>query len=344
MYTGRDTIEWLYGHQFKVDEEWSVRTDSGFRWWPTDRAQTVEVVGEADGPSGERGYYISIRTELFKVTSLDAEALEFLNLTLMPYASMSAPVFDARRGTLDLCSWALVYEEISPWMNILLSIVAAMQIHEAQKVGDRFRKYGMEKNVSGHPKTGIREGWDQIADLLPAFISAQGREPSRWTAPEFRHAAGLAGNMPPVLHAKAEGHGLSAGFPFGASSSLCRLKADEVHPLYGNGLRLTHFFPVSGKKGEQEKWIRKALSLNEPQPGPDPAGYGFGSYVYRDGVLVYTAFYPNILYSPGLLLNLLLSCGARGMAMNRELAGVRVEGNPFHLSRSTVERLIEQME
>ena len=60
MYTGRDTIEWLYGHQFKLDGEWSVPTERGFRWWPTDRAQTVEVVGEAYGPSGVRGYYISV--------------------------------------------------------------------------------------------------------------------------------------------------------------------------------------------------------------------------------------------------------------------------------------------
>ena len=76
MYTGRDTIEWMYGKQFKAGGEWSVRTDNGFRWWPTDRAQTVEVVGEADGPSGERGYYISVRTELFKVRSLDGDALK----------------------------------------------------------------------------------------------------------------------------------------------------------------------------------------------------------------------------------------------------------------------------
>ena len=210
--------------------------------------------------------------------------------------------------------------------------------------GGKFRKYGMEKNISGHPKNGTREGWDQIADLLPALISAQGRKPSRWTAPEFQHAADLAGNMPPVLHVSAGGPRLSAEFPFGTFFSLCRLKADEVHPLYGNGLRLTHFFPVSGKKGEEEKWIGKALSLNEPLQGPDPAGYGFGSYVYKDGVLVYTAFFPNILYSPGLLLNLLFSCGARGIAMNRELAGVRVEANPFHLSRNAVERMMERLE
>ncbi len=53
MYTGRDTIEWLYGKQLQVDDEWSVITENGFTWWAGDHAQTVEVVGEADGPSRE---------------------------------------------------------------------------------------------------------------------------------------------------------------------------------------------------------------------------------------------------------------------------------------------------
>jgi len=215
MCMGRDTIEWMYGKQFKTGGEWSVRADNGFRWWPTDRAQTVEVVGEADGPSGERGYYISVRTDMFKARSLDGDALKAINMTLMTFASLAGPVYDPRRGTLDLCSWALVYEEISPWMNILLSIAAAMQIHEAQRLGDKFGDFGLENAVSGHPENGIREGWDKISDLLPAFISAQGREPSRWTAPEFQHAADLLGNIPPVLLATAGGPGLSAEFPFG---------------------------------------------------------------------------------------------------------------------------------
>ncbi|NCC58342.1 MAG: hypothetical protein EOM17_12025 [Synergistales bacterium] len=108
MYTGRDTIEWLYGKQLQVDDEWSVITENGFTWWAGDHAQTVEVVGEADGPSDERGYYISIRTELLKVRSLDPDALKAVSLTLMPFASMAGPVFDPRRGTLDLCSWTAV--------------------------------------------------------------------------------------------------------------------------------------------------------------------------------------------------------------------------------------------
>ena len=334
MYTGKNSIDWLYEKQLQVDEEWSVRSENGFKWWPGDHAQTVEIVGEADGPSGERGYYISIRTELYKVRSLDADALTAVNSTLMPLVSMAAPVFDPRRGTLDLCSWALVYEAISPWMNIMLSMASAIQIHEVHKLKDNFFAFGMENAVSGHPQNGIHKEQDEMAGLVPLLIQPAGRKPSRWTADEFQEIVDLFGQKPPVILASAGGPGLSAEFPFGTFSSLCRMAGDQSHPFYGNGLLITHFFPVSGKKGEEEKWIRKAFSLNEPQLGSNPAGYGFGSYVYRDGMIVYVAFIPNILYSSGLLLNLFLSCGARGMAMNRELAGVKRGGTPIRLSRS----------
>ncbi len=53
----------------------------------------------------------------------------------------------------------------------------------------------------------------------------------------------------------------------------------------------------------------------------------------QDGMIVYTAFFPNILHSPGFLLNLFLSCGARGIAAE-QVAGVTGEVDPFSISRS----------
>ncbi len=58
-------------------------------------------------------------------------------------------------------------------------------------------------------------------------------------------------------------------------------------------------------------------------------------------MIVHAAFYPNILYSPGLLLNLLLSCGARGMAMNRSSPGSRGAKKPLPPLQSAVERLMD---
>lgn len=321
MYTGKDTIDWLYTEQLQVDREWSVETERGFRWWPDDHAQTVEILGEVHGPAGEKGYYISVRTELFKAPNLGADALEAVNKNLMTVASMSGPVYDRDRGALDLCSYALVHEDNYRWINILLNVAAALQIYEARKLGGNFCDFGMENSVSGHPQNGIRKKREEITTRIPSLIRPTGQLPSRWRDYEFQKVADFMNFIPPTLMASAGGPGLSAEFPFDTFSSLCTMVAYQPHPLYGNGLLVTHRFPVSGKKKDREKWILKALSLNEPVVSPLPAGYGFGSYLFEDGMIVHAAFFPNIIYGPGLLQNLFFSSGARGMAMNTALAG-----------------------
>ena len=48
--TGTQTLEWLYTDQLKVDEEWSQKTASGFRWWADNkfgvrvRCQSMTVI------------------------------------------------------------------------------------------------------------------------------------------------------------------------------------------------------------------------------------------------------------------------------------------------------------
>jgi hypothetical protein len=47
--TGTQTIEWLYRDHLQVNDEWSIRTAHGFRWWADRHAQQVEVIGEGNG-------------------------------------------------------------------------------------------------------------------------------------------------------------------------------------------------------------------------------------------------------------------------------------------------------
>lgn len=75
---------------------------------------------------------------------------------------------------------------------------------------------------------------------------------------------------------------------------------------------------VSGEM-DGEKWLRKALELNESVVSSAPAGFGFGSYVYRYGMIIHASFLPNALHNRGLLPNLLLAAGARASAMEKEL-------------------------
>ena len=49
---GQQTIDWLYGEQLQVDDEWAVRGPTGFTWWAYSNAQTIEIVGEEVGPDG----------------------------------------------------------------------------------------------------------------------------------------------------------------------------------------------------------------------------------------------------------------------------------------------------
>jgi len=75
VYTGKQTIDWLFFEQLKVDNEWALQTDNGFRWWADRNAQTVEVTGQEMGPDGKTGFLTSVRTEMLQSFDLDNSAL-----------------------------------------------------------------------------------------------------------------------------------------------------------------------------------------------------------------------------------------------------------------------------
>ncbi|MGI6252806.1 MAG: hypothetical protein ACOYJV_05145 [Aminivibrio sp.] len=325
MYTGMDTVSMLY-EMMGVEDEWAVRYENGFKWWPCERAQTVEILGEVDGPEGERGCYISIRMEVFKSESLDPALMKLLNQGIMTCPSLAGLVYNRRKGLMELCSWAPVYEHSSRWMPVLLGMAAGMQLFEADTVCFILENE-KESAESGHPENGIRREVHEIYGLGSAVFQTGSQEPSRWEAEEFTEAIDLVCKLPLNFSAAAEGPGLSAEFPFGSRLSLFRMIADIPHCGYGNGLHQIHHFPVARKPGDDDKWIKKALELNKPVVSSDPPGFGFGSYVYRYGMIIHASFLPNALHNRGLLPNLLLAAGARAEAMDKELAGERRNKN-----------------
>ena len=90
MNVGEQTIDWLYREQLQVDEQWSIRTPTGFAWWADQNAQTIEILGEETGPDGESGYLIGIRTELLHDVDLSDAALTELNDGPMRFAALTA--------------------------------------------------------------------------------------------------------------------------------------------------------------------------------------------------------------------------------------------------------------
>jgi hypothetical protein len=188
MNVGEQVVDWLFSTQLQVDEEWSVRTPTGFTWWADKNAQTIEIVAEETAPDGEIGYLVSVRTEMLRGVELTDAALAALNDGPMRRAAMSGPVYDIDARTVSLCALALVSADIAPWMRILLSAAAVLQIGEARSLGPALAlSVGAQQAVSGHPHNGIRPAADQMAFAARLF-SEVGKAPCRWPEAEFRDA------------------------------------------------------------------------------------------------------------------------------------------------------------
>ncbi len=320
MNEGERTLEWLFEEQLRVDEEWSVKTPYGFRWWADKNAQTVEIVGEESGPDGQVGYYISVRTEVLKSLHLGDDERELLNASLMPFASMAGPVYDETSGVLSLCSLVRVYSQIAEWMNPLISVASVLQIGEARILGPSLAKVlNAEEALSGPPGREMRHEPDEMAEIIDNLIAPLGATPSRWGPEEFEEVVNTYMTQPPVLSAKAEGAAFKVVFPYGDGLSSCEVMADQPHPRYGNGLLVVQSFPLLD--GGDSSGPELALSMNKIELAEEPFGYGFGSYVYREGKLHFTFFLPNMAYRPGLLPNIFFSCGQRALEVSQRLTG-----------------------
>lgn len=320
MNTGQGTIDWLYREQLRVDDQWSISTPGGFKWWPSRVAQTVEVVGQERGPDGEVAHYISVRTDLLRKLTHSPKVFEALNQTLMPTVSMAGLVLDERTGTLQLASLVRVHDGIAHWMNPLISVAAVCQMHEAATLGPELaRALNAEWATSDHPKSGARAEPDEMAMLVEELILPLGAGPSRWSVSEFDEAVEHYMQQPPALMASGGGLGLTVEFPYGGMSSLCQINADQPHPRYGSGLLLVQSFPLLSSGSEDPNAL--ALGLNKSELTERPHGYGFGSFVHARGMIVFNAFFPNALYRPGLIPNLYFSCAERAAMMDRLMNG-----------------------
>lgn len=338
MDAGEQAIDWLYTTQLQVDEEWSIRTPTGFTWWADKNAQIIEIVGGETGPDGEIGYLLSVRTEILRDLDLTDTALVELNDGPMRCAAMAGPVYDADARTLSLCSLARVYDDIASWMRVLLSTAAVLQIAEARALGPALAdSLDAREAISGHPRSGVRPSPDEMAFTAGIFVDA-GKDPCKWEEAEFQDAVDGYMMQPPSIGATHGGLGFTVEFPFGDESSLCQVMGDQPHPLYGNGLLLLQRFPFDA--GSQADGIKLALSLNASDLTRQVAGYGFGSYVYTDKMLCFTGFFPNGLHTQVLLPNLYLSCAGRAQSMAVRLLNREWDADSFSLEASAMGRVV----
>jgi hypothetical protein len=340
MNTGQASIEWLYSEKLRVDEEWSVRTPRGFKWWADKNAQTIEIIGDEHDPDLGTAYYLSIRTELIKNLEFTELALSILNDCVMAMATMSGPVYNAENKTLDLCSLVRVHDGNYRWVNPLLSLASVMQIGEVSSYQSLIDSLDAAPNSSGHPRNGIRPEPDELVLVTEILLIPEGIRPCKWTEKEFQQTVDEYMQRPPSLLATGGGLGFTVEFPFGNESSLFRAAGNQRHPRYGNGLLLLQSFPLPQLVTTAFEGISLALFLNECELTQRPIGYGSGSYTYRSGAIHHTSFIPNAAYRANMLPNFYHAAANRASEMSRRLLGETWTAESFNPEKSAIARMM----
>jgi hypothetical protein len=341
MNAGEQVLDFLYTTQLQVDDEWAVTTPTGFIWWAAENAQTVEILGEQTAEDGTTGYLIGVRTEMVSDLELTDAALADLNAGPMQLASMSGPVYDVETKTVSLCSLALVHEEIAPWMGMLLSTAAVLQLDESHAFGSVLaERHGARVAVSGHPQRGVRQHADEMIGAAAQIFSPANRTALMLADADFDDAVTRYMMQPPSLGASAGGTGLTVEFPFGQGSSLCQFQGDREHVRWGNGLAIRQRFPCPART--ETEGIRTALDLNFEDLTVYPAGYGFGSFCYADGMIGYNGFLPNLLLREGLLPSLYFSCATRALSISVRILGEEWSEESFSPDRSALGRMMRE--
>ena len=318
---GQRVVEWLYSKQLQVDSKWAIQTGHGFKWWPCDRHQTVEVIGEKhDKEAGLSAQFVSIRTPIATEVELSDINLAAIGSAIMHYATMAGPVYDEKEKTLGLCSLVAVHDDVEEQMGGFLSLASLLQLDAATAMGKVFDDAGNGVNaLSHHPTSGVREVPDELTKAVQAVVIPAGNEPVQWPKEEFTESVEKYMQTPPSLMATSGQASLTVEFPYGEHSSLCRMTTKDAHPRYGNGLLFVQSFPFPTMTPTQG--TKMALVLNAQELNTEPAGYGLGTFYFDDDTMKFVSFFPNVSYRPGLLPILYFTAASRADQIEKAFAG-----------------------
>jgi hypothetical protein len=248
-------------------------------------------------------------------------------------------VYDRQSGRLRLGTLVRVHAGIAEWMNPLISLASVLQLAEVVLWGPQLaEQLGAGNDESAHPENGFRPVADELAGIACNLVIPRGRMPCSWPAAEFAEVVAEYMQRPPALLASHSKTGLTVEFPYGEKdTSLLRIAAEQ-HPVYGNGLLLLQSFPPNGL--DDVAGAELVLKLNAEELAGNPAGYGFGSHVFTDGMVHFCTFIPNAAYRPGMLLNYYLACATRARRMSVQLSGCDWTDGSYDPMRSAAHKLM----
>ncbi len=311
---GLRTVEDIHGG-LQIDEEWSVRAERGFTWWPYRHAQRVwaEEPVEDDGVTLSLVHVETAAMRGLESRSEGARRTEGALGALMGQASLAGLAIDG--DAVRFRSTILVHDQSQPWASPLIQMAAVVQIANAERVvGGLASTLELEPDESHHPERGPRPEPDEMIDALNGLPL---RDRPWGEQAEFEEVSAFL-NERGVFSMTGE-LGFAAEFPYGrnggpavagGTSHLLEVESTENGEM-GLGLRMTLRLREWPMSGDRQIF---PTELNGLEARGSSGAHLLGSWaIAQDQAATphFTCFLPSVLYKPGLLLNLVLAMGVR---------------------------------
>lgn len=311
---GPEVLDRLFS-TLMVDEEWSVRADRSFTWWPHRLAQHVSVSTPREA-FGDPMVALRATTDMVEdVRAPDDVVEQFVDLLNM-HASLGAFVWDPEERTVKVVTSAYLHAGNLPLLPVASAAVLLTAIEATAKAPGVADVLEGRPAASAHPSSGMRPEPDELLFFAEERIVPDGQGPSGFVGlvQEAGRAAvpwclsnadehAFTGELPyhgttPALVLAATG-----GSPEGidAQTSLVQLLTQPRHPAYGSGLLVLLKLPGTFPDGRARELARE---LNRAEAAELTGFSQFGAWCADPGdpgLLSFCSFVPSVLARPGLV-------------------------------------------
>jgi hypothetical protein len=303
---------------WQVDDDRVTWSDDGFDWWPGSFRVSVLSQKSSVDELGET-WRLIVRTAFLKELPVEDDKKRSLIALMSAFAPTYSWVYtpfqiaekygaDVDR-TLRFQSTAYLRADTMGWLPELFGRLAILQAIDAQRQAEvSAPMLGAVPDVSLPSESAATDHLDEMLNVAELCYLPMGQNASRWTGSgEFAQVAERFGKSDLCFGTGGQ-DGLTLETPFGSSSALVRLRADQRHPALGAGLLATlelPFWEDQAAATDTCMWLNffeSVLWSDAPQLG--------GWHVRETGKgsfgIASASFFPNALYKDGLATNIAL--------------------------------------
>ena len=310
-----------YREQMSIDDAWLEPQERGFAWWSGPLAQRVWASPPWQDEEGDLFQIVAETDVCTGGTTEDSMAALDATLGAVPLSSMVRH-FETRTFRLR-CS-VVVHAAVAVRLGRLFCLAASLQQSLAYRVAKGLTEEGgFRPAISGHPRSGHRAEFDEMARIATNLFRPMGEKPSVWND-RAEHAevanslrafglAAEAGNpdLGPLWLGVRLGHE-PGDITDPAATAMIMLDAETAHPAVGNGAVLYLVLPPGLAEAHPDV---TPLDLNDREAAELDHPHVIGSWVppppEASGGFLYNCFLPNIVHDPGLLFDLFAAMASR---------------------------------